>query len=146
MLASRRPLRSFQIAPVFFFSRAVVFARHAQGFFEQLMLGKVHPGAVTPPVAAPATASRAVLPRRAACRRESLPRSAPSGSVLGGHTRRSGDDGDLDNGATGGSLVESVVASVEAEGAGGHQHRVPGADRPVACCRAVRADGAARQD
>ena len=58
----------------------------------------------------------------------------------------SGNNGDLDHGATAGGFPELVVAGMEAERGGGRQHRTPRADRPVGCCRPVRADGTADQN
>lgn len=59
----------------------------------------------------------------------------------------SGNDGDLDHGATAArGLPVPVIAGVEAECGGGRQHCMPRADRTVACCRPVWADGIADQN
>ena len=58
----------------------------------------------------------------------------------------SGNNSDLDHGANARGLPVPVVAGVEAESAGGRQHCIPRANRPVGCCCPVRADGTADQN
>ena len=57
-----------------------------------------------------------------------------------------GNDGDLHNGATAGSLLRLAVTGDEAPPGTGHQHRMPGADRPVGTCCPVCTDGAGRHN